>query len=119
MPQGDDLARPGIAARGKNGGFVGLRAAVGEKRLREAPLRRERSDLLRQSRLRRGGEDRGDVLEAVHLLVHARVHALVAVADADGDDAAEEIQVAVAVGVPHVLVLGAIDDERLRVVVED
>ena len=47
------------------------------------------------------------------------VHLVVAVADADGDDAAEEIEVLVAVGVPDVLILGARDDQRFLEVMED
>ena len=35
-----------------------------------------------------------------------RVHRLVAVADADSDDAAEEVQILIAVGVPDKLILG-------------
>jgi hypothetical protein len=40
-------------------------------------------------------------------------------AHAYGDDAAEEIEVLVAVGIPHVLILGARDYERFFVEVED
>ena len=47
------------------------------------------------------------------------VDLVVAVADADGHDAAEEIQILVAVGVPDILVLGARDDQRLLVEMED
>jgi hypothetical protein len=41
------------------------------------------------------------------------------VAHADGDDAAEKVQVLIAVGVPNVLVLGVGDDQRLLVVMKD
>jgi len=57
--------------------------------------------------------DRGDVLQRVHLAVDLGVDFLIAVAHADGDDAAQEIQVLIAVGVPDVLVLGARHNERL------
>src|ERR1017187_7128077 len=46
-------------------------------------------------------------LQRVHLAVDLGVDLLVAVAHADGDDAAQEIQVLLAVGVPDVLILGA------------
>ena len=52
-------------------------------------------------------------------LVDLGVHLLVAVADADGDDAAEEVEVLVAVGVPDILILGAGDDQGLLEEMED
>ena len=75
--------------------------------------------LLRQRGLRLIGEHRGDVLQAVDLRVQLLIHLFVAMADADGDDAAEEIQVLIAVGIPDVLILGVRDDQRLFVVMED
>jgi hypothetical protein len=40
-------------------------------------------------------------------------------ADADGHDTAEEIQVLIPIGVPNVLILGARNDERLFIIVEN
>ena len=65
------------------------------------------------------GEYRRYVLQRIHLRVELRVDAVVAVADADRHDAAEEIEILVAVGVPDVLVLGARDHQRLLVIVKD
>ena len=76
-------------------------------------------DLLRQRGLRLVGENGGDVLQRVHLPMDLRVDLIVAVADANRNDAAEEIEVLVAVRVPDILILGARDDERLVEVVED
>jgi hypothetical protein len=59
------------------------------------------------------------VLEPVDLLVDGRVHAIVAMAHADGKNAAEEIEILVAIGVIHELVFGARDHQRLLVVMED
>jgi hypothetical protein len=51
--------------------------------------------------------------------VHLPIDILVAMADADSDDAAEKIQILVTVHVPHVLVLGVRNDKRLLVVMKD
>ena len=119
VAQRHDFRVAGVAARRQDGGLVGLRAAVGEERFGELAAGRDRGDLLRQRRLRLVGEHRGDVLQRVELAVHLGVHLVVAVPHAHRDDAAEEIQVLVAVGVPHVLVLGARHHQRLLVVMED
>ena len=58
------------------------------------------------------------MLQLIHLRVHRRVHPVVAVADADRQNAAEEIQVLVAVGVPDELILGAREHQRFAIVVE-
>ncbi len=57
------------------------------------------------------GEDRGYVLKRVQLRVNLGVHVGVAVPDADGDDAAEEIEVFVPVDVIDELVPGSRDHE--------
>ena len=69
MAQRHDLGVAGVAARGQDGGLVGLGAAVGEERFGEPAAGRERGDLLRQRRLRLVGEHRGDVLQRVDLRV--------------------------------------------------
>ncbi len=119
VTQRDNLGRSGIAARGQNRGFVRFRAAVGEERFGQLSARRDLRQFLGQRRLRLVGEDRGDVLQPIDLRVHFPVHLFIAMADADGDDAAEEIQVLIAVGIPNVLILGVRDDQRFLVVVED
>ena len=62
--------------------------------------------------------ERRDVREPRDLRDHRRVDLLVGVADGDGQDPAEEVEVLVAVGVldPHALALG--QDEGLRVVLD-
>ena len=52
-------------------------------------------------------------------VVHFGVNLIVAVADADGDDAAEEIEILVAVGVPDVLIFRARHDQRLLEIMKD
>jgi hypothetical protein len=61
----------------------------------------------------------GYVLELVHLRVNRLVHLFVAVTDAHGQDAAEEVQVLVAVGIPDELVFGSGQHQRLAEVVEN
>ena len=63
-------------------------------------------------------EDSGYVLQAIHLRVQLAIHLVIAVAHAHRDDAAEKIQVLIAVGVPNVLVLGVRDYQRFFVVME-
>src|ERR1035441_6983903 len=107
VAQRHDLRTAGIAARRQNGGFVGFGAAVGEERFGQLAIGRERGDFLGKSRLRFIGVDGGDVLQGVHLAVDLGVDLLIAVAHADGDDAAQKIQVLIAVRVPDVLIFGA------------
>ncbi len=119
VAQRHDFGTAGVASRRQNRGLVGFRAAIGEERLGELAPGRDLSQLLRERRLRLVGEHRRDVLQAIDLRVQLPVHVLIAVADADGDDAAEEIQILIAVGVPDVLILGPRNNERFLVVVED
>ena len=113
VAQRDDFVRAGVAARGQNGGFIGFGAAVGEEALGQLAARSDAGDALGQRGLRLIGEHGRDVLQLVDLLVNLSIHRLVAMADADGDDAAEEIQILIAVGVPDELILGVRDDQRL------
>ncbi len=113
VAESDDFAIAGVAARGEDGRFVGLGPAVGEEGFGKFSIGRETGDLFCQGSLRFVGEESGDMLQRVDLTMDCSVHLIVAVADADGDDAAEEIEVLVAVSVPHVLVLGAGDDQGL------
>src|SRR5687767_6837717 len=59
------------------------------------------------------------MLERIELLVDFRVDCLIAVADAHGDNAPEEIEVLVSIGIPNILVLGARNHQRLLIKVED
>ena len=119
VAQRHDFGRSGVAAGGENRGFVGFGAAVGEERFGELAGGRDLGQFLRERGLRLIGEDGGYVLQLVDLRVQLLVHLFVAVADADGDDAAEEIQILIAVRVPHVLIFGVRDHQRFFVVVED
>ena len=119
MPQRDDFVRARIAARGENGGLVRFCAAVGEERFRQLPPWGQRGEPGGERGLRFGREDRGDVREAVDLLVNGLVHARVRMAHADGDDTPEEVQVLPAVRVVDELVPGAGDDEGFAEVVKN
>jgi hypothetical protein len=70
-------------------------------------------------RLRLRRKHRRHMLQRVHLGMHFAVHFFIAVAHADGHDAAKKIQILVAVGVPDVLILGARYDQRLFVIMEN
>jgi hypothetical protein len=59
------------------------------------------------------------MLQTVDLRMQFAIDLVVAVAHAHGDDAAEKVQVLIAVGVPNVLVLGVGDYQRRLVVVKD
>ena len=54
-----------------------------------------------------GGEQGRERLERIELPMRLRVEFLIRVADAHRDDAPEKIEVLMAVGIPHVLILGA------------
>ncbi len=48
----------------------------------------------------------------VHLLVKLGIHGVIAMPHTYGDDAAKEVEILIAVGVPNVLVLGARNDPK-------
>ncbi len=96
MTQRDDFVISGIAAGGQNRGFIRLRAAVGEKALGQLAAGSKPGDAFGKRGLRLRGEHGGDVLKRVDLRGHFPVHRLIAMSHADGDDAAEEVQVLVA-----------------------
>ena len=66
-----------------------------------------------------GEEDGRDVLKLVELGMNFGIDFIVTVTDADGEDAAEEIKILVAVGIPDELVFGAFDDEWVFEIVKD
>jgi len=59
------------------------------------------------------------MLQRIHLPMNLTVDRLVAVPHADGENAAEEIQIRPAIGVLNELILGAGNHQRLAVVVKD
>src|SRR5262249_33760188 len=99
-------------------GLVRFGAARGEEGLVEL-ARREADELLGQIDDPEGRVERRDVPEAVDLRVERGVHALVRLAEADGEDATEEIEVAPAVEILEARALAALEDDALLVVVRD
>ncbi len=63
--------------------------------------------------------ERGGVAELVHLRLDRLGDARVGMADADGDDAAEEVEVALPFHVPDMLHLTALERQRIGEVVGD
>ncbi len=59
------------------------------------------------------------MLQTIDLRVQLAIHLFIAMPDADRDDAAEKIEVLIAVGIPNVLIFGVGDDQRVLVVMED
>ena len=115
VAEGDHFGPPGMHFGEQQGHLVGLGAGVGEEALPAVPGRKAGQALgeFHHGLVREQG---GDVLEGVHLLVDRPVHLGMAVAEADGEDPAEEIEIAVAVRVPDVLPLAP--DDRHGLVVE-
>ena len=58
------------------------------------------------------------MLQFVHLRAYLGIHRFIAMSDADGDNATEEIQVLVSVSIPDILIFCAIEDQRLFEVME-
>ena len=52
-------------------------------------------------------------LQAIHLRVHRPVHIVIAMPHTHGDDAAEKIQVLIALRIPHILILRVRHHHRL------
>ena len=90
--------------------LVGLGAGVGEEHLARPPRVEQREQLLGQPDLRLGGEEVRDVAERLELRRHRRDQGRVPVAERVDRDAAEEVDVLLAVGVPDVGALAA--DQR-------
>ncbi len=110
---------PGEAARRDERGLIRFRAAVGEETLGQLAARRDLGDPLGQRRLRLIREHGGDMLQLVDLLMHLLIHRFIAMADADGHDAAEEIEVLIPVDVPDVLIFRLGHHQRLFEIVKN
>ena len=117
VPQRDHLRAAGEELGHHHRSLVGFRAGRREIRLFEIP-RRDSRQPLGQLDHRERGIKRRDVREPVHLSLDRCVDLLVRVTDRNGQDAAEEVEILVAVGVadPQSLRLG--DDDRLLVVLD-
>ena len=90
-----------ITARRENCRLVRLRPAVRKETFGQLPFRRDARDAFRQRCLRLVGEHRRNMLQPAHLLDDLAVHRVVAVANADRDDAAEKIEILIAVRSPR------------------
>ena len=114
MAQRDDLGGSRVELREHDRGLVGLRAGGREEALLQPP-RRDPRERLGELHGRERRIERRDVREPADLRDDRRVDLLVGVADRDGQDAAEEVEVLVAVGVldPKALALGQ-DEGLLR-----
>ena len=118
VAQRDDVVGAGGHAREKNRGFVGFGAGVGE----EAFLQRAGSDLRHFfGEIDDGfvGIERGSVLQAIDLRLDLAGDFGIGVADGDGQDAAEEIEIPAAFEIPDVLHVRAVGDERTLVEIGD
>src|SRR6266542_2068869 len=115
MAQRDDVLALGVELRQQYSGFVSLRAAIGKKRFLQPPGSNLRQ-LLRQANLRLVGIKRREMLHLVGLLIDRLRYFLVAMPDAHREDAAEEIQELLAVGIVNILIFGMIDDQRFVVI---
>ena len=118
VAEGDDFEVAGVHAGGVDGGLVGLRAGAGEEGFFQAAGRDVR-DFFRKRHHGLVRVECGGVAELVNLGLLRAGDVRVGVADADGDDAAEEIEIALPFHVPHVLHLAALQGERVLVVVGD
>ena len=105
-------------SRDLNRSLVGFSAAVGEKAATDLPWR-DLCDFFRQRNHCFVWENGGGVLQFVHLGLDLGGNAGIRMAYGDGDDAAKEVQVLVAIDVPQVLHAGVIGDQRLGEVIGD
>ncbi len=115
MAQGHNFQPSGIHARDLHSGLIGLGAAVADKALADF----SGSDLRQFFRQGHDGfvrEDGGSMLQLVHLRFDLGSDARVSMAHGDGHDAAEEIQILVAINVPYVLHGRMVGHERVVVI---
>ena len=119
VPEHDQLLPAGGFLGGGDRGLVGLRAGVGEENLGGVLHRPDLDQLLGQLDLRQRRVQRRDVHQLLLLLDHRLGHPRMAVADADCQDAAEEIEVLAALDVLDEHALRRLDDERFLVIGAD
>ena len=118
VAEGDEIVVPGVGAGHQDGEIVRLRAGVYEITDFEfaGHLRGELLGIQRDLRVQ---IDRGGVVDRLVLPVRGLHHFRVAVPDADGDDAAEAVEIAAAGFVEEILRLAFDDGDRLLVVMEN
>ena len=102
-----------VQARQLEGGLVGLGAGVGEEHLGAGRRLGQFQQLLGQGDLGGAREEVRDVAQGGQLAGDHRGHERVGVAEGVHRDAAEQVQVLLAVGVPHEAA-GAADQTALR-----
>ena len=103
---GDEPGAAGPAGELERG-LVGLGAGVAEEDARVVGPAEEADEALGQGDLRLGGEEVGDVAEGAELGGDGLDEGGVGVAEGVDGDAAEQVDVLLAVGVPHVRALAA------------
>jgi hypothetical protein len=115
VTQRDDILALRMDLREQHRGFVGFRAAVGEKRFLQSSGG-DLGEFLRQPNLRLVGVKRRHMLQLVGLVVDGLDDFVIAMTDTDRQDTAEEIQELVSFGVVDIVVLGVVHDQRLVVI---
>ena len=113
MTQRDHFEVTGVHARYLDSSLVCLSAAVREEALGDLS-RSDLSDFLGKCDDGFVGEESRSVLQLVDLRFHLRGNPRVGMTNRDGHDAAEEVEILVAIGIPEILHAGVICDERLR-----
>ncbi len=112
VAQPHNVVGAGGHAREQDGGFVGFAAGIGEEALLQS-AGRDLGDFFGQIDDGFVGVERRGVLQAVDLRLDLAGDLGIGVADGDGQDAAEEVEVLAAFEIPDVLHAGAVDDERV------
>src|SRR5258707_817208 len=118
VTQGHYVVAAGGHTRDQNRCLVRFRSGAGKKTLLQISGR-NLCDFLSQShdvfvRIKRGG-----VLQAIHLGIDLAGHLGIAVADGNGQDSAEEIQILAAFQIPEILHLTAIGYQRTLIVIRN
>src|SRR5581483_6120007 len=118
MAQGYHFVIAGVDARKLDRSFIGFRSAVAEEALRDF-ARSNLRDLFRQRDDGLVWEQGRSVRDLIDLCLDLRCNARIRVADGNGDDAAEEVEILFALDVPQILHAGMICDQRICEVVRD
>jgi hypothetical protein len=118
VAKGDDFEVAGVHASGLDGGLVGFGTAVGEERFFQR-AGRDLGQLFGERHHGLVGEASRDVLHLVDLGLGLFRDAGIAMADADGNDAAKEIEILLAFHVPDMLHGGVVHGDGIGVVVGD
>ncbi len=115
VAQRQNVVIAGVHARREHGHFIGFRTAVGEIAFLQL-AGRNLGHLLSQRHHGLGGEQGRSVLQAVNLGLDFRGHFFIGVAHADGDNAAQKVEILLAVHVEEVLALAVVEHQRVFVI---